>query len=94
MPEYRLAPSHVTLTNVRPVGPGLVKAVSCDKRRAYGDQVWSAATSRKPGSCVLSNEAFAAGEQVYRPMTSLRNRVWRVLAAVMQARCSRPREHA
>ncbi|CAD6533334.1 hypothetical protein LMG28140_02745 [Paraburkholderia metrosideri] len=33
----------------------------------YGEQVWRLATAKRAGTCVLSGQPIARGEQIYRP---------------------------
>jgi hypothetical protein len=33
----------------------------------YGEQVWRLATAKRAGTCVLSGQPIAGGEQIYRP---------------------------
>lgn len=49
----------------------------------FGKQLWAESTTRNETDCVLCEGRILKGEQVYRPMTNMGNRMERMHAACL-----------
>ena len=53
----------------------------------FPGQIWMRCKARKPSRCVATGVDFNAGDAVYRPFTNQGNRMYRIAAAFVDARC-------
>jgi len=47
-------------------------------RTECGIQMWTLAKARKARACAVCEEDIKPGDQVFRPLTNLGNRYWRI----------------
>lgn len=58
---------------VRHLSPGIVIL-----RTRCGQQMWTLGKARKAAICVICEQGITAGDSIFRPLTHVENRYWRI----------------
>jgi hypothetical protein len=69
----------MSITLVKELAPGLVIL-----NTSFGQQTWALARTRKAQTCIITEERFSPGSDMYRPTTNKGNRMERISTLGME----------